>query len=118
MPPRPLGRPQMTPEQSPIARKLRTTAQNNTDAEVLCERRKVAHAAARWAFENGKGSRGVCVWIRSLRRPEGRDAQHRRAFIYCGKGPRLDVICVSSVSETRLEILVFPVFLVRYQTFT
>jgi hypothetical protein len=42
----------MTPEQTPIAGKLRTTTQNNSDAKVLCERRKVAHAAARWAFEN------------------------------------------------------------------
>ena len=30
----------------------------------------------------------------------------------------LDVRCVSSVSETGLETVVFPVFLVRYQTVT
>ena len=37
-----------------------TTYQNNVEAKVSCERRKLAHAAARWAFENNKGSRVAC----------------------------------------------------------
>ena len=51
----------MTPEQAPKAGKVRTTTQNNQDAKALSERRKLAHAAARWAFENRKGSRAACA---------------------------------------------------------
>ena len=51
----------MTPEQTPRAGKVRTTTQNNDDAKFYFERRKLAHAAARWAFENKKGSRAACA---------------------------------------------------------
>jgi len=50
----------MPPEQTPIARNVRTTSQNNEYAKKLRERRKWAHAA-RWAFENKKGSRAACA---------------------------------------------------------
>ena len=47
MPPRLREAPQMPPEQTPIAGKVRTTTQNNDDAKFYFERRKLAHAAAR-----------------------------------------------------------------------
>ena len=43
----------------PSAHRIRTVAQNNEDARVLCERRKLVHAAARWAFDGGKGSKAA-----------------------------------------------------------
>ena len=51
----------MTPEQTPKAHRVRTTYQNNVEAKVFCERRELAHAAARWAFENNKGPRAACT---------------------------------------------------------
>ena len=49
-----------TPEASPTTHRVRTTAQLDREARALCERRKFAHQAARWAFENEKGSRAAC----------------------------------------------------------
>ena len=49
-----------TPEANPTTHRVRTTAQLDREARALCERRKFAHQAARWAFENEKGSRAAC----------------------------------------------------------
>ena len=49
-----------TPEQAPTTHRVRTTAQLDFEARALCERRKLSHQAARWAFENEKGSRAAC----------------------------------------------------------
>ena len=49
-----------TPEAKPTTHRVRTTAQLDLEARELCERRNFAHQAARWAFENGKGSRAAC----------------------------------------------------------
>jgi len=50
-----------TPEPAPTTHRVRTTAQNDADARSLCESRKLAHAAARWALANKKGSRAACA---------------------------------------------------------
>ena len=42
-------------------KKVRTTVQLNAEAVALCEKRKLAHAAAHWALKNGKGSRAACA---------------------------------------------------------
>ena len=44
---------------SGAAKRMRTTSQNDADAVVLAERRKLAHEAARWAVDNGKGSKAA-----------------------------------------------------------
>ena len=51
----------VTPEQPQAAKRVRTTSQNDADAVVLAERRKLAHEAARWAVDNGKGSKAAVL---------------------------------------------------------
>jgi hypothetical protein len=51
----------VTPEQPQAAKRMRTTSQNDADAVVLAERRKLAHEAARWAVDNGKGSKAAVL---------------------------------------------------------
>ena len=49
-----------TPDPKTTTHRVRTTAQLDHEARALCERRKFSHQAARWAFENKKGSRAAC----------------------------------------------------------
>jgi hypothetical protein len=48
------------PEAPEPASKSMTIAAMDAEARALCERRRLAHEAARWAFDNGKGSRAAC----------------------------------------------------------
>ena len=49
----------LTPEPPQTDKKVRTTLQNDEDAKTLFYRRKMAHDAARWAYDQKKGSKAA-----------------------------------------------------------